>query len=106
MERTDSQGFTDPSSLNNTVIGSSQTYGSSGGPWLVNFGAGPKLPAGMPHGQAAVRNVVVGVTSNGPADDAVKQDLSSPFTSDNIEVLLHGVDGDGSGACNITPSAC
>jgi hypothetical protein len=43
MQRTDSYGFVDGNASNNTVIGSLQTGGSSGGPWLVNFGIKPAL---------------------------------------------------------------
>jgi hypothetical protein len=38
MERTDSQAYTSSSSSNNHVIGSNQNQGSSGGPWVENFG--------------------------------------------------------------------
>ncbi|MBA3564998.1 MAG: trypsin-like serine protease, partial [Gammaproteobacteria bacterium] len=43
MERNDSYGFVDASNSNNTIIGSLMCGGSSGGPWLVNFGRRPAL---------------------------------------------------------------
>lgn len=51
--------------LKNTQLGSAMTGGSSGGPWLVNFGTAPVVTGSASLGNAAVRNVVVGVTSWG-----------------------------------------
>jgi V8-like Glu-specific endopeptidase len=51
--------------LKNTQLGSAMTGGSSGGPWLVNFGTSPTVTGSASLGQASVRNVVVGVTSWG-----------------------------------------
>ncbi|MBD2560844.1 MULTISPECIES: trypsin-like serine peptidase [Nostoc] len=48
--------------LKNTWLGSAMTGGSSGGPWLVNFGADA---VGGNYGSSNVRNTVVGVTSYG-----------------------------------------
>lgn len=48
--------------LKNTWIGSAMTGGSSGGPWMVNFG---ENATGGTYGSANVRNVVVGVSSYG-----------------------------------------
>jgi hypothetical protein len=98
MERNDSQGSITPSLSNNTVIGSLMTGGSSGGPWLVNLGMPPTL-AGTSFGTAAIHNVVVGVTSWGYTNPAVKQQGAAPFTSNNIVVLVNTV-------CAATPGAC
>jgi V8-like Glu-specific endopeptidase len=66
MERTDGiGGFWATGNLHNTVLGSAMTGGSSGGPWLVNFGAVPVLSTSASLGNAAGANVVVGVTSWG-----------------------------------------
>ncbi|MUL37331.1 trypsin-like serine peptidase [Gloeocapsopsis dulcis] len=46
--------------LKNTWIGSAMTGGSSGGPWLVNFGDNA---VGGNYGSANLRNIVVGVSS-------------------------------------------
>ena len=98
MQRTDSYGFVDGNASNNTVIGSLQTGGSSGGPWLVNFGIKPVL-SGTAVGAEATRNTVVNVTSWGYTSTLVKQQGASPFTSGNIVPLV-------SSACGGAPSAC
>ena len=98
MQRNDSQGFKSSSFSNNTIIGSLMTGGSSGGPWLVNLGVQPSLN-GTSFGSAAQRNTVVGVTSWGYVNTAVKQQGASSFTSGNIVVLVNTV-------CSATPGAC
>ncbi|MFZ1427927.1 MAG: hypothetical protein WAS21_14275, partial [Geminicoccaceae bacterium] len=98
MERTDSQGFTSATMSNNTIIGSLQTGGSSGGPWVVNLGIAPTL-AGTSFGTDASHNIVVGVTSWGYLSTAVKQLGASRFTKSNVPVLLKA-------ACAATPAAC
>ena len=98
MQRTDSQGFVDSTSSNNTVWGSRQTGGSSGGPELVNLGKGAVLDD-TTYGSEADYNVVVGVTSWGYTSTAQKVQGASPFTSDNIVSLI-------TSACNKYPNAC
>ncbi len=51
--------------LKNTQLGSAMTGGSSGGPWLVNFGTSPVVTGSASLGNAANRNIVVGTTSWG-----------------------------------------
>lgn len=103
MERTDSYGYVDSTSSNNTVIGSRQSGGSSGGPWLVNFGVVPTQTAGYADGSlgtAATANIVVGVTSWGYDDGgAMKEQGASPFLSTNIKSLV-------ASACAAYPAAC
>jgi hypothetical protein len=72
--------------------------GSSGGPWLNNFGIRPML-TGQNNGTAFNPNVVVGVTSWGAIDQSVKRQGASPFTSNNITSLV-------TSACNSQPTAC
>ena len=97
MERTDSQGF--HSSLqNNTIIGSLMTGGSSGGPWIENFGR-PPLLNGVSYGNAADHNIVVGVTSWGYTNSAIKQQGAAPFTYGNIQTLINYVCGADPGHC-------
>ena len=98
MERSDSQGYTNTTESNNTIVGSNMDGGSSGGPWLVNFGVDPKL-TGETNGSAPTNNTVVGVTSWGYTDKTVKEQGASPFTSSNIPGLVNGV-------CTATPAAC
>lgn len=99
MERTDSQGGTVPSLSNNTVIGSLQTGGSSGGPWVANLGSPPAL-SGISNGTGAASNTVVGVTSWGYINTAVKEQGAAPFTTGNITVLVNAAcTGAPVGAC-------
>jgi V8-like Glu-specific endopeptidase len=98
MERNDSQGFVSSSNCNNTIIGSLMCGGSSGGPWLDNFGIRPAL-TGTGNGTASNPNIVVGVTSWGYINNAVKQQGASPFTSNNIVSLVNS-------ACGSRPAAC
>jgi V8-like Glu-specific endopeptidase len=98
MERNDSQGFVSSVNSSNTVIGSLMCGGSSGGPWLNNFGVRPAL-TGQINGSAFKSNVVVGVTSWGSTNQSVKQQGASPFTSGNIVSLV-------TSACNSQPTAC
>jgi V8-like Glu-specific endopeptidase len=98
MERNDSQGNVSGSLSSNTIIGSLMCGGSSGGPWLNNFGIRPTL-TGTSDGTAPNSNTVVGVTSWGYIDNAVKQQGASPFTSNNIVSLV-------TSACNSQPTAC
>ncbi len=98
MQRTNSQGFISAADANNTIIGSLQTGGSSGGPWVVNLGMAPSLN-GTSFGTAAVHNIVVGVTSWGYTSTTIKQQGASPFTSANIGLLV-------ASACVAVPAAC
>lgn len=92
MERTDSYGFKSVANSSNTIIGSNMGGGSSGGPWVVNFGYSPVLTgAGTPSASAA--NTVVGVTSWGYTNTAVMQQGASPFLSRNLGVLINTVCG-------------
>jgi len=87
MQRTDSQGFVSSTMSGNTVWGSRQTGGSSGGPELVNLGKAATL-SGVSYGVYPSYNIVVGVTSWGYTNLAVKQQGASPFLSTNIPVLV------------------
>lgn len=89
MQRGDSQGFIASSTLaSNTVIGSLMTGGSSGGPWLNNFGI-PATLTGTTNGTFPNPNIVVGVTSWGYTNQAIKEQGASPFTSTNIVLLVN-----------------
>ena len=98
MERNDSNGLRSASNANNTVIGSNMNGGSSGGPWVVNFGLPPTL-TGQTNGSAPSPGIMVGVTSWGSTDTAVKQQGASPFTATNIGKLI-------SDQCAATPGNC
>jgi V8-like Glu-specific endopeptidase len=98
MQRTDSQGAVDSTHSDNTIIGSLMCGGSSGGPWLINFGLQPVL-TGTQFGIAPYPNTVVGVTSWGSTNNAVKWMGASPFTTDNLKKLIDT-------ACSVYPAAC
>jgi V8-like Glu-specific endopeptidase len=98
MERNDSSGFKNTTYSSNTIIGSNMDGGSSGGPWLVNFGIAPTL-TGETNGSAPTPNVVVGVTSWGYISTSPKEQGASPFTTNNIVSLVNS-------ACTSVAAAC
>lgn len=98
MERNDAQGAIDSAHSENSVIGSLMCGGSSGGPWLINFGVRPTL-TGTNLGSSPVENQVIGVTSWGSTDNAVKWMGASPFLSTNVVPLINN-------ACRAFPEAC
>jgi V8-like Glu-specific endopeptidase len=98
MERNDSQGYKNSTYSNNTIIGSNMNGGSSGGPWIENFGL-PSVLTGETNGSFAQQNVVVGVTSWGYTSTAPKEQGASPFTSGNIGTLV-------TTACGAYPGKC
>ena len=67
MERNDGVGsyWSPDGQTQQILLGSAFTGGSSGGPWLVNFGAPPAVTTGTNIGNQAVFQVVTGVTSWG-----------------------------------------
>lgn len=99
MQRTDSLGYVVSDYANNTLWGSRQTGGSSGGPELVNLGIDASRDSSAPLGSEADYNIVVGVTSWGYTDSSVKTQGASPFTSTNIKTLV-------TTACQAYPAAC
>jgi hypothetical protein len=88
--------FVSSSYSNNTIWGSRQTGGSSGGPEVVNLGRAAALN-GATFGTDSTFNTVVGVTSWDT--DAIKEQGASPFTSNNISVLVNL-------ACTAYPANC
>ena len=90
MQRTDAEAYVASASSMNSIMGSRQTGGSSGGPWLANFGEVASLSS-TSVGSEALSNVVVGVTSWGYTATAVKAQGASPFTSNNIVPLINGM---------------
>ena len=99
MQRTESLAYVAPALSNNSVWGSRQTGGSSGGPEVVNLGHSSVLSGGVDLGAESTFNVVTGVTSWGYTDQAVKQQGASPFRSSNIGLLVPA-------ACSLEPGAC
>ncbi|WP_290541503.1 hypothetical protein [Aestuariivirga sp.] len=78
--------------------GNNFTGGSSGGPWVVNFGyRAANLLGGAVPGTASALNVVIGVTSWGSADpNAIKDNYSSQFAQ-NKEFPSNNYGGYGGG---------
>lgn len=117
MIRTDSVGlYYTSGDFRNIIIGSAQTGGSSGGPWLVNFGTTPSYGTGSSAGSDD-QTAVIGVTSWGYIDKALKQQGASYFGQNkefpNSSYTAGGKDyGAGNiGAllattCNTYPSYC
>lgn len=98
MERTDAVGwYYATGNLKNTQIGSAQTGGSSGGPWLVNFGTPPVYGSGGSAGSAATQ-AIIGVTSWGYTSTAVKLQGASYFGQNSVYTAA---DYGGYGAGNI-----
>ena len=114
MQRTDAVGwYHDVGVLKNTQIGSAQTGGSSGGPWLTNFGTRPSVSSGASLGFQSVSNVVVGVTSYGSSTVGYNRQGASYF-GQNFEFPLANYGGWGAGnigalmqaTCAKEPKSC
>ena len=75
MIRTDSLGF--QTTPNNVIMGSAQTGGSSGGPWIQNFGSASSFGGTTTNFSAG--NRVSAVTSWGYVSDAIKVQGASRF---------------------------
>ena len=98
MIETYSQAFTGDALLDNTIWGSSQDGGSSGGPLIVNLGRRPKL-RGKRLGKEANFNRIVGVTSWGYDGSSINELGASRFTRDVMRPLV-------AAACALTPDPC
>lgn len=87
-QRTESYGIPNAAFSSNTIIGSRQTGGSSGGAWAVNLGLAAVLN-GTGYGSEAAWNIVTGVTSWGYISTLPKEQGASPFLSTNIVPLVN-----------------
>lgn len=76
MHRVDSQSY-QPYYSNTVIYGSDMTGGSSGGPWIENFGQASSGQTMSPNGT----NYVVAVTSYGPIDTSLRFAGASMFDS-------------------------
>jgi V8-like Glu-specific endopeptidase len=103
MIRTDSLGYQDVP--NNVVIGSNQTGGSSGGPWIQNFGTettdftGPK-----PTNDEA--NQVTATTSWGFTSGVVKVQGASRFATNTTFTVKSNIQTLVDDACAANPGFC
>jgi V8-like Glu-specific endopeptidase len=98
MERTDSYGYINSTYSGNTILGTNMNAGSSGGPWVANFGL-PSALTGETTGSFPQQNTVIGVTSWGYTSTSPKEAGASPFTANNIGSLI-------SSACSAYPGNC
>ncbi|WP_052746182.1 trypsin-like serine peptidase [Sulfurovum lithotrophicum] len=99
MQANDSQGEkTTQFGAMAIMIGSRETGGSSGGPWLVNYGEIASL-SGTTAGTYPTNDVVVAVTSWGWTSSDPKEQGATPFTDGNIVPLLDTV-------CTNYPTNC
>lgn len=102
MIRTDSLGYhEDP---NNVLLGSNQTGGSSGGPWLMNFGTKTSFSGPTPSDDQS--NTVVAVTSWGYTQGTVKVQGASRFSKNTTYTLKSNIQSLLDDVCSKTPSAC
>lgn len=100
--------------LLNTQLGSAMTGGSSGGPWLVNFGTRPSVAYPGDLGYASESNIVVGVTSWGYSGVPGINVQGSSFFGQNYEYPLSDYGGYGAGnigslmqdVCTAYPAKC
>jgi hypothetical protein len=98
--------------LRNTQLGSAMTGGSSGGPWMVNFGTRPVTSAQASLGNASDSNVIVGVTSWGYTDVGINVQGASWFGQNAEYPGTFGAFGAGNigllvrDTCNGNRSAC
>lgn len=115
MIRTDAAGWYHvDGNLLNTQIGSAQTGGSSGGPWLVNFGTVPTVSSSASLGQATVPQVIVGVTSYGRTSQIGFNRQGASFFGQNNEFPDADYGGWGAGnigkilldTCTANPNEC
>ena len=112
-KRVTSNTTTTKKTLINTQLGSAMTGGSSGGPWVVNFGTQPTVTGTATPGTAADRLIVVGTTSWGFTSTGPKVQGAS-FFGQNTEFPNANYGGRGPGnigalmnsACTDFPTAC
>jgi len=102
MIRTDSLGYQDNPS--NVIIGSAQTGGSSGGPWLMNFGG--KTAYSGPAPTADDSNVVVATTSWGYVSGTVMVQGAARFGKNKTYTLQSNIQSLVDSACGANPGFC
>jgi V8-like Glu-specific endopeptidase len=102
MIRTDSLGYKDDPY--NVVIGSNQTGGSSGGPWLQNFGVDTSFTGAPPTDNTA--NQVVATTSWGFTLGTVKVQGASRFSKNSAYTAKSNIESLMESACGANPDSC
>lgn len=102
MVRTDSLGYQD--APNNVIIGSAQTAGSSGGPWLQNFGIKTSYTGTQPINDED--NQVVGTTSWGFTTDRFMVQGASRFGKNTTYTTKSNIQSLNDTACGANPGFC
>lgn len=99
--------------LKNAQLGSAMTGGSSGGPWITNFGTRPNITGGASLGSFSNSNIITGVTSWGYTSVGVNVQGASWFGQvaeyPNSNYGGHGAGNIGSlvnDTCGSAPSHC
>lgn len=103
MLRTDSLGYQDDPS--NVIIGSAQTGGSSGCPWIMNFGT-PSSSYSGPAPSAGDPNQVVATTSWGYNTGSVMVQGASRFARNSIYTTKSNIQSLVDSACGANPGFC
>ena len=104
MIRTDSVGY--QASPNNVIIGSDQTGGSSGGPWLMNFGEPPERRGDNPRPFKAGNNKVVATTGWGFTSPLIKVQGGSRFGKNTNFTVQSNIATLHAWACSTYPGRC
>lgn len=102
MVRTDSLGY--QATPNNIIIGSAQTGGSSGAPWLQNFGMKTSYTGTLPVNDDD--NQVVATTSWGFTSDKFMVQGGSRFSKNTTYTLKPNIQSLFDSACNANPGYC
>ncbi len=102
MMRTDSFGY--QATPNNVIMGSAQTGGSSGGPWINNFGKNSVFGGSTGSGAAGPR--VAAVTSWGYSLDTIKVQGASRFGNNSIFTSATNIDSMMSFGCSLDATKC
>lgn len=97
MIRNDSAGAVFVDFPDHVAIGSPLNEGSSGGPWVANFGTPPQYDEDTTPPEFADPNTIVGLTSWGMVGEFLVG--SSQLTADNAGALIES-------ACTKYPAAC
>lgn len=103
MIRTDSLGYQDVP--NNVIIGSNQTGGSSGGPWIQNFGVDTSFE-GTPEPFDNEANQVVATTSWGFVSGVAKVQGASRFSKNTAYTTKSNIESLVDSACAANSDAC
>jgi V8-like Glu-specific endopeptidase len=102
MIRTDALGYQD--APNNVIIGSAQTGGSSGGPWLQNFGVKTSFTGLQP--LADDDNQVVATTSWGFNSGTIMVQGASRFSTNQTYTVKSNIESLFNSACGANPGFC